>query len=154
MIGQSLRRGRKRASLLNSSMANKDPGPGFLIRDRFALAYARSLPVCFFSRQVKASFEPAVIKLAGTEWTLDLSPIGICDPGVIYSRRMIRDRRLSLVRFMASPGGQALILPLMLALSSQNKSVCTPPRARADVESRLELRHDGLLFPGRRAGRS
>ncbi len=31
--------------------------------DRFALAYARSLPICFFSRQLEASFEPAVIKL-------------------------------------------------------------------------------------------
>jgi hypothetical protein len=40
-------------------MADKEPRHRFLIRDRFALAYARSLPLCFFFRQVETSFEPA-----------------------------------------------------------------------------------------------
>jgi hypothetical protein len=44
-------------------MADKEPRHRFLIRDRFALAYARSLPLCFFFRQVETSFEPAVIEL-------------------------------------------------------------------------------------------
>ena len=43
-------------------MANKEPRHRFLRRDRFALAYARSLPLCFFFRQVEASFEPAIIE--------------------------------------------------------------------------------------------
>ena len=33
------------------------------MRDRFALAYARSLPLCFCFRQVEARCEPAVIEL-------------------------------------------------------------------------------------------
>jgi hypothetical protein len=46
-----------------ASMADKKPRHRFLLRDRFALAYARNLPLCFFFRQVEASFEPAVIEL-------------------------------------------------------------------------------------------
>lgn len=86
--------------------------------------------------------EPATIRLAGVEWTLDLSPLGVTTAGVIYSRRMLRDRRKSLVRFIVSPTGQALILPLTQhlrqGLTPQNSSVCTPPPARAYVEDEDE----------------
>src|SRR4051794_37321820 len=46
-----------------SLVANKVPRPRFLMRDGLTLTYARSLPFCFFSRQVEASFEPAIIEL-------------------------------------------------------------------------------------------
>ncbi len=95
--------------------------------------------------------EPATIKLAGVEWTLDLSPLGVTETGTIYSRRMLRDRRLALIRFLASPSGQSLILPLTQplrqTLSGQKSELCTPVHARAYVEEEEVLGFDSHSQP-------
>jgi hypothetical protein len=71
------------------------------------------------------------IEVRGIEWTLDLSPLAIEPTGILYSRRMMRDRILSLVRFLVSPKGQSLIPSLTEALSSQTPAFVRDARARS-----------------------
>lgn len=77
--------------------------------------------------------EDAELDALGTHWHIDLSPLSVSEPDVIYSRRMVRDRRTSLKRFFASPIGQTLITQNR-NLTTQNADVCTPSHARADAE--------------------
>lgn len=80
------------------------------------------------------SLEHAAIEVGGVEWHLDLSPLSVATSGVIYSRRMLRDRRLAVIRFFVSPKGQILI--------RQNPDLTTQTsrsRARAGAEEEDEI---------------
>jgi hypothetical protein len=61
----------------------------------------------------------APIDMKGISWKLDLSPLAIEQVGVMYSRRMLRDRILSMVRFLVSPRGSLLLVSLLDGLKQQ-----------------------------------
>lgn len=87
------------------------------------------------------------IEMMGGLWKLDLSPLAIEHSDVIYSRRMVKDRILSVIRFFVSPKGQSLIPSLSGPLTTQTPEFDRDARARSaededEVDSDFDFRPD------------
>lgn len=104
---------------------------------------ARGIPGRTHDADYEMLLRPASIEVNGASWQVDLSPLGIATSGVIYSRRMIRDRVLSLKRLLVSPKGQLLIRQIasgenVLTTQKLNSHVRAGAPVHAEDENEIE----------------